>query len=45
MSRRKSPVITGPFISGHGENALTWFFAGLVIIAAVAGLLGQVVAG
>ncbi len=45
MSRRKSPVVSGPFITGNWENALTWFFAGLVIIAAVAGLLGQVVAG
>jgi hypothetical protein len=40
MSRRKSPLF-----NGHSENAITWFFAGLLIIAAVAGLLGQVVAG
>jgi hypothetical protein len=39
MSRRKSPIVT------YSENAITWFFAGLLIIAAVAGLLGQVVAG
>jgi hypothetical protein len=39
MSRRKSPI------HGHSENAITWFFAGLLIAAAVAGLLGQVVAG
>ena len=39
MSRRKSPV------TQHSENVITWFFAGLLIIAAVAGLFGQVVAG
>jgi hypothetical protein len=38
MSRRKSPI------TQHSENAITWFFAGLLIIAAVAGLFGQVVA-
>jgi hypothetical protein len=32
-------------VAGPSENALTWFFAGLVIIGAVAGLLGQVVTG
>ncbi|WP_290999944.1 hypothetical protein [Hyphomicrobium sp.] len=40
MSRRKSPIV-----NSHPENAITWFFAGLLIIAAVAGLFGQVVAG
>ena len=40
MSRRKEPVVTDFF-----ENAITWFFAGLLIIAAVAGLLGQIVSG
>jgi hypothetical protein len=39
MSRRKGPIATD-----LSENAITWFFAGLVIIASVAGLLGQVVA-
>ena len=37
MSRRKSFMI-----NGHSENAIRWFFAGLLIAAAVAGLLGQV---
>ena len=40
MSRRRSPVI-----SSSGESAMTWFFAGLVVIALVAGLVGQVGAG
>ena len=40
MSRRKEPVVTD-----FPENAITWFFAGLLIIAAVAGLLGQIVSG
>ena len=40
MSRRKEPVVTD-----FSENAITWFFAGLLIIAAVAGLLGQIVSG
>ena len=39
MSRRKGSVVTD-----LSENAITWFFAGLLIIAAVAGLLGQVFA-
>jgi hypothetical protein len=39
MSRRKSPI------NGHSENAITWFFTGLLIVAAVAGLLGQIGAG
>ena len=39
MSRRKRLVVTD-----FSENAITWFFAGLLIIAAVAGLLRQVVA-
>jgi len=40
MSRRRSPVI-----DSSGEGAMTWFFAGLVVIALVAGLVGQVGAG
>jgi len=40
MSRRRSP-----FIDSSGESAMTWFFAGLVVIALVAGLVGQVGAG
>ena len=40
MSRRRSPVI-----DSSGESAMTWFFAGLVVIALVAGLVGQVGAG
>ena len=40
MSRRKIPVITS-----SGESAMTWFFAGLVLIAVVAGLVGQLVSG
>jgi hypothetical protein len=40
MSRRRSPVI-----SSSAESAMTWFFAGLVLIALVAGLVGQVAAG
>jgi hypothetical protein len=38
MSRRK-----GPITADLSDNAITWFFAGLLIIAAVAGLFGQVV--
>jgi hypothetical protein len=40
MSRRKGPIATD-----LSENAITWFFAGLLVIAAVAGLLGQIVSG
>ena len=40
MSRRRSPVI-----ASAAESAMTWFFAGLVLIALVAGLVGQVAAG
>jgi hypothetical protein len=40
MSRRRSPVI-----NNSGESALTWFFAGLVVIAVVARLVGQVGTG
>jgi hypothetical protein len=40
MSRRRSPVV-----SSSDESAMTWFFAGLVLIALVAGLIGQVGAG
>jgi hypothetical protein len=42
MSRRKNLFVTNLFTAAW-ENALTWFFAGLVIICAVAGLLGRVV--
>ncbi len=37
MSRRRSHVI-----GMYGDNALTWFFVGMLVIAAVAGLLGQI---
>jgi hypothetical protein len=40
MSRRRSPII-----SRSGESAMTWFFAGLVLISLIAGLIGQVGAG
>jgi hypothetical protein len=40
MSRRRSTVI-----HNSGENALTWLFGGLVVIALVAGLVGQVGSG
>ena len=40
MSRRRSPVI-----SSSGESAMTWLFAGLVLIALIAGFIGQVGAG
>lgn len=36
--RRRSPVDTTSPI----DNAFTWFFAGLLVIALVAGLLGQI---
>jgi hypothetical protein len=38
--RRRSPVS-----DDYGAGAFTWFFAGLLVIALVAGLFGQVVAG
>ncbi len=40
MSRGKSPITHS--LAG---SALTWFFAGLVVIALVAGFVGQVSAG
>jgi hypothetical protein len=40
MSPRRRPVI-----DSSDESAMTWFFAGLVVIALVAGLVGQVGAG
>ena len=40
MSRRRSPIITN-----SSEAALTWFCVGLVVIAIVAALVGQVAAG
>jgi hypothetical protein len=36
MSRRRSRII-----NNSGESAMTWFFAGLVVIAVVAGFVGQ----
>jgi hypothetical protein len=36
MSRRKTSST-----DYHADNALTWSFAGLLIIALVAGILGQ----
>ena len=29
-------------IAYYGDNALTWFFVGILVIAVVAGLLGNV---
>ena len=29
----------------YGDNALTWFFVGILVIAVVAGFLGNVGAG
>ena len=29
-------------IASYGDNALTWFFVGILVIAIVAGLLGKV---
>lgn len=37
MSRKRNQTI-----AAYGDNALTWFFIGMLIIAAVAGLLGNV---
>jgi hypothetical protein len=41
MSRRRSQAIE----TFYGDNALTWFFVGMLVIAAVAGLLGHVALG
>jgi hypothetical protein len=40
MSRRRSQAI-----ETNGDSALTWFFVGVLVIAAVAGLLGQITFG
>jgi hypothetical protein len=40
MSRRRSQTI-----ETYADNALTWFFVGMLVIAAVAGLLGQIAFG
>ncbi len=40
MSRRGSPVI-----NNKGEGVMTWLFSGLVLLALLAGLVGQVHAG
>jgi hypothetical protein len=40
MSRRRSQAI-----ETFSDNALTWFFVGMLVIAAVAGLLGQIAFG
>lgn len=37
MPRRKSQTI-----ETYSDNALTWFFVGILVIAVVAGLLGQI---
>lgn len=37
MSRRRTQAL-----EGLGDSAITWFFVGLLLIAAIAGLLGQV---
>jgi hypothetical protein len=37
MSRKPSQSITAT-----ADNAITWFFVGLLLIAVIAGLLGQV---
>jgi hypothetical protein len=37
MPRRRNETI-----AAYGDNALTWFFVGVLVIALVAGLLGQV---
>ena len=41
MSRRGNPS-SGNSLS---DKAMTWFFAGLVVIALVAGIVGRVAAG
>lgn len=40
MSRRRTQTF-----ECLGESAITWFFIGLMVIAATAGLFGQVAAG
>jgi hypothetical protein len=40
MSRKRTHSI-----EGLSDSAITWFFVGLLLIAAIAGLLGQVAAG
>ena len=40
ISRRQRDAI-----ASYGDNALTWFFVGMLVIAVVAGLLGNVGAG
>lgn len=42
MSRRRSQAIES---QGESDNALTWFVVGVLVIAAVAGLLGQITFG
>lgn len=37
MSRKRSHTF-----ASYGDNALTWFFVGMLVIAVVAGLLGNV---
>jgi hypothetical protein len=37
MSRRRSELA-----APYGDNALMWFFVGMLVIAVVAGLLGNV---
>jgi hypothetical protein len=34
--------MTRRLIEGHGENALTWFLSGMLLIAIIAALLSQV---
>ena len=40
MLRRRSQ-----FAASFADNALTWFFVGMLVIAVVAGMLGQASAG
>lgn len=40
MQRRKHKVVTAT-----GDDALTWFFVGLLVVSVMAGLLGQGWAG
>ncbi len=44
MSRRGNPIFNG-LSKSLGERAMTWFFAGLVVIALVAGIVDHVAAG
>jgi hypothetical protein len=37
MSRRRTQTL-----EGYGDSAITWFFVGLMLIAAIAAVLGQV---